>query len=139
MDGTAMEADGKNQQPCQVLLLEAGYILDRGLNCTAQAIQLLDETIRSLALPPEALEKIHRMISAAVQDNDSDHCTRGDIRFHIIVTESHMQSPSQNLDLGTSMKDTHYPWGMFLVQHSETDEAGKTGQRIDLCLYREIG
>ncbi len=139
MDEMAMEADGKNQQPGQVLLLEAGYILDREQNFTAQAIQLLDETVRNLARPPESLEKIHILVSDTTQDDDSDRCAWGYIRLHISVTESHMHRPFHNLGIGTSMKDAHQTWGMFLVQHSETDAAGKTCKQIELRLYREIG
>lgn len=139
MDGMAMEAEGKNQQPGQVLLLEANYTLDHGRNCAAQAIQLLDQTLRNLAIPKEALEKIHIMVTAAIQEDGGDHCTRGDIRLHISVTNSHVQSPSQDQDFETALNDRHHPWGMFLVQHSETDEASRTCQRIELRLYREVG
>ncbi len=139
MDEMAMETDSKNQQPGSVLLIEAGCALDRGQNCAAQAVQLLDETVRNLALPQEVLEKIHGMVSDAIQEVNGDNGARADIRFHISVTESRMQSPPQNLDIGITLKDAHHPWGMFLVRHSETNVAGRTGQRIELCLYREIG
>ncbi len=139
MDGMTMNAGGKNQQPGQALLLEADFILDCGQNVAAQAIQLLDQTVRNLALPQEALEKIHMMVSDATQGDDGDKCAGGDIRFHISVTESYIQSPPQTLDIRNAMKDAPHTWGMFLVQHSETNAAGSTRLLIELRLYREIG
>ncbi len=135
----AIELDGKVEQPDQTFLLEADYLLDREAGGTALAIRLVDEAVSVLALPQEALDKIHRMIQAALEHNDGDRDAGGGIRLHIATADSFKANPSKKWKMRTAENDEHPTWGMFLVQHHETDLAGGTRQLIELRLYREIG
>ncbi len=119
-------------------LLEADCILWKGENCLAQAIRLADEALNALALPQEAFEKIHLAIRAAMQDDIADPSEKGDIRLHIIASESQGIDPSRNSGFAQKTSDAHQTWGMFLVQHPETSKAGWTRQLIELRLYREM-